>query len=118
MSTDGERSRERSQAVEGVVESGGNNSRTPEDDSPRSNPYHEQQRREQSVDVSEYHDTLQMPIRTVEEQSQSYESPAPLLPERPTTLDYKLVTVLRGHQRGVAAVRFSPDGRWIASCCA
>ena len=30
---------------------------------------------------------------------------------------YRLRAVLRGHKRGVAAVRFSPDGRMIASCC-
>jgi COMPASS component SWD3 len=26
--------------------------------------------------------------------------------------------VLKGHRQGVAQVRFSPDGRWIASCAA
>lgn len=30
---------------------------------------------------------------------------------------YRQKMVLRGHRRGVAAVRFSPDGRLIASCC-
>ena len=35
--------------------------------------------------------------------------------ERP--LRYKQKLVLRGHKRGVAAVRFSPDGLLIASCC-
>lgn len=30
---------------------------------------------------------------------------------------YREKTVLRGHKRGVAAVRFSPDGSMIASCC-
>ena len=30
---------------------------------------------------------------------------------------YQVKTVLRGHKRGVAGVRFSPDGRLIASCC-
>ena len=33
-------------------------------------------------------------------------------------IEYRLKTVLRGHKRGVAAVRFSPDGRLIGSCCA
>lgn len=37
--------------------------------------------------------------------------------DRPTTLDYAPHLTLRGHKRGVAAVKFSPDGRWIASCC-
>nr|POF27651.1 wd repeat-containing protein 5 [Quercus suber] len=37
--------------------------------------------------------------------------------ERPTRLDYRLHMTLRGHKRGVASVKFSPDGKWIASCC-
>ena len=37
--------------------------------------------------------------------------------ERPTTLNYVPCLTLRGHKRGVAAVKFSPDGKWIASCC-
>ena len=36
---------------------------------------------------------------------------------KPTRLHYKQKMVLRGHKRGVAAVKFSPDGLWIASCC-
>ena len=32
-------------------------------------------------------------------------------------IKYKQRAVLRGHRRGVAAVKFSPDGRFIASCC-
>lgn len=32
-------------------------------------------------------------------------------------LRYRQKMILRGHRRGVAAVRFSPDGRLIASCC-
>lgn len=39
----------------------------------------------------------------------------PLSKDRP--LRYKQKLVLRGHKRGVAAVRFSPDGLLIASCC-
>ena len=39
-------------------------------------------------------------------------------PERPRTLDYALQYTLKGHKRGVAAVKFSPDGKWIASCSA
>lgn len=37
--------------------------------------------------------------------------------ERPRSLDYVPHLTLRGHKRGVAAAKFSPDGRWIASCC-
>lgn len=38
--------------------------------------------------------------------------------ERPTSLDYRLYMTLKGHKRGVAAVKFSPDGKWIASASA
>lgn len=31
--------------------------------------------------------------------------------------NYRPTLILRSHRRGVAAVRFSPDGRKIASCC-
>lgn len=37
--------------------------------------------------------------------------------ERPRRLNYVPHMTLRGHKRGVAAVKFSPDGRWIASAC-
>ena len=37
--------------------------------------------------------------------------------QQPTRLNYVLHMTLRGHKRGVAAAKFSPDGRWIASCC-
>ena len=39
----------------------------------------------------------------------------PTRKQRP--LSYKQKLVLKGHKRGVAAVRFSPDGLLIASCC-
>ncbi|CAK1367329.1 unnamed protein product [Cercospora beticola] len=38
--------------------------------------------------------------------------------ERPRRLNYVLHMTLRGHKRGVAAAKFSPDGKWIASCSA
>ena len=39
-------------------------------------------------------------------------------PEKtPQYVPYKQKLVLRGHRKGVAAVKFSPDGRCIASCC-
>lgn len=39
-------------------------------------------------------------------------------PGRPTALQYKLHMILKGHKRGVAAVRYSPNGKWIASASA
>lgn len=38
--------------------------------------------------------------------------------ERPTELHYRPKLVLRGHKKGVSAVKFSPDGKKIASCSA
>ena len=50
---------------------------------------------------------------------------ATVTPRRPSTpprkdqryLPYREKLVLKGHHKGVAAVRFSPNGRMIASCC-
>ncbi|RMY47849.1 hypothetical protein D0865_08434 [Hortaea werneckii] len=38
--------------------------------------------------------------------------------ERPRRLNYVPYMTLKGHKRGVAQVKFSPDGKWIASCSA
>jgi COMPASS component SWD3 len=37
---------------------------------------------------------------------------------KPLRLNFKQKYILRGHRKGVAQVRFSPDGRWLASCSA
>lgn len=44
-------------------------------------------------------------------------SPSPITEARPPEVHYQPKLILRGHKRGVAAVKFSPDGKWIASCC-
>lgn len=56
-----------------------------------------------------------------EDRSQSPEeesTPIPVPPTRPRTLKYGLRMTLRGHRRGVATVKYSPNGKWIASCSA
>ena len=44
-------------------------------------------------------------------------SPVPTKQRDAVFVPYKERAVLRGHKRGVAAVRFSPNGNMIASCC-
>ncbi|KAF1949287.1 WD40 repeat-like protein [Byssothecium circinans] len=39
-------------------------------------------------------------------------------PPKPTELHYRPTMILRGHKKAIAAVKFSPDGKWIASCSA
>lgn len=42
-------------------------------------------------------------------------SPTPVPPPKPDRLNYKQKYLLRGHVRGVSAVRFSPDATMLAS---
>ncbi|KNG45025.1 WD40 repeat-like protein [Stemphylium lycopersici] len=39
-------------------------------------------------------------------------------PPKPTTLDYAPTLSLHGHRRGITCIKFSPDGRWLASASA
>ena len=46
-------------------------------------------------------------------------TPAPVPTPAPKKYNlYKQISVLKGHRRGVASVKFSPDGKHIASCSA
>jgi COMPASS component SWD3 len=46
----------------------------------------------------------------------SRDSPTPSLPTyKPLKVNYKQKFILTGHKRGISQVKFSPDGRWIAS---
>lgn len=47
----------------------------------------------------------------------AHSSPSPPA-HKPLKLNYKCKFILRGHRKGVAQVRYSPNGRWIASCSA
>ncbi|OAL44971.1 WD40 repeat-like protein [Pyrenochaeta sp. DS3sAY3a] len=45
-------------------------------------------------------------------------SPSNPSPQKPSELHYKPTFILRGHKKAISCVKFSPDGRWIASASA
>ncbi|KAL8632503.1 hypothetical protein Q9189_001774 [Teloschistes chrysophthalmus] len=60
---------------------------------------------------------LTLPAQSPEYPPLSPATPLPPPPKQARYLPYRLKMVLRGHKKGVAAVRFSPTGDMIASCC-
>jgi COMPASS component SWD3 len=67
-----------------------------------------------------YHGRNRSRSSSTDSHRSSHSSPdAPSPPVyKPLKLNYKQKFILKGHRKGVAQVRFSPDGRWIASCSA
>ncbi|KAI4202708.1 MAG: hypothetical protein LQ350_002374 [Teloschistes chrysophthalmus] len=61
---------------------------------------------------------LTLPAQSPEYPPLSPATPLPPPPKQARYLPYRLKMVLRGHKKGVAAVRFSPTGDMIASCSA
>ncbi len=47
----------------------------------------------------------------------SSQASSPIPPYLAPEVRYTPRLVLTGHKRGVSAVKFSPNGKWIASCC-
>lgn len=81
----------------------------------------------EDADMDDTHDTLMPMVDTPRSSQMDSEDEypgsrfSPIPPEMPhesaPELRYKPKLILRGHKRGVSCVKFSPDGKWIASCC-
>ncbi|KAF1848249.1 WD40 repeat-like protein [Cucurbitaria berberidis CBS 394.84] len=82
------------------------------EDSEDDRRYFRDRRAPQSRSRSRSRSTSQSPS------SSQRHSRSPKPPPKPTELHYKPTLILRGHKKPIAAVRFSPDGKWIASASA
>jgi COMPASS component SWD3 len=75
--------------------------------------------REDSDDERRYHDNHYPHSPRSRSASRSSSQPLPpISPRKPTHLHYKPTLILRGHKKPISVVRFSPDGRYIASASA
>ncbi|PGG98364.1 compass component swd3 [Blastomyces parvus] len=84
--------------------------------SSRENSPQESDRGDDSEDATFERETRERPVELP-----SLPTPTPLPPSpppKPERLYYREKYVLKGHQLGVSAVKFSPDGSMIASCSA
>lgn len=87
------------------------------DDSPERGYYHERAS-SRSRSRSRSPERSSSPRKSTDYRERSTSEPVWTAPERPTTLDYKPTLVLKGHKKAISAVKFSPDGKRIASCSA
>lgn len=88
---------------------------TPTSDSPAPRPNGASQYAYEEDGASDAENTFDTPGADLEEE---LDVERLHIEERPRRLRYVPYMTLRGHKRGVAQVKFSPDGQWIASCSA
>jgi COMPASS component SWD3 len=74
-------------------------------------------REDSSEERRHYRDRRRSPSRS-RSRSRSSSSSSTRRPPKPTSLTYAPTLILRGHKRAIASVKFSPNGRLIASASA
>ena len=82
----------------------------------------EEEKEEKEVEVVEDHgktmeDFSSRERETLSSITDNHDSVTRPISEKGRLPNYRPTLILRSHKRGVAAVKFSPDGQKIASCC-